>query len=194
MSEKPPVPRRSNGPNVNAAPDESEDRSREAAHPTRAQDPVHETAHGDTWDRPWEPPSNLDAPPPRPGMAQRWVRTHIGNEEDTGNVQKKFREGWRPRRADSVPADFPMATIEEGRHAGCIGVHGMILCEMPMSRLQQASDYYDGIANSQMQRVQQDLADQRGMGPVLQARRTEVTKGRRRPPVQDTLTEGRDDQ
>ena len=58
----------------------------------------------------WKPASLLDAPPPRPGMVQRWVATSILGKDTPDNVYKRQREGWTPREADTV-GDFPIPTI-----------------------------------------------------------------------------------
>lgn len=154
-----------------------------------AQEPVHSDHWEEAWDRPWEPPSQLEAPPPRHGMAQRWIRTHVAGQEDVNNVQKAFREGWRPRRAETIPQGFAAASLSEGRYAGIVGIHGMILCEMPASRLEQRRVYYKEASNTQMRSVQADLEAQQHpvLGQIKQAHQETVTKGRRRPPVQTSI-------
>jgi hypothetical protein len=153
---------------------------RKNVHTTRAQDTVHGSVHGDEHERPWEPPSNLAAPPARPGYGQKWVRVAIRNEDDATNVSKAFREGWAPRRADTAPADFRPPTISHGEFAGCIGVHGMILCEMPETRIAQRKSYYEGRTRQQTQAIEQDLLrDQVPGHPIHQDRKSSVTVGRR---------------
>src|SRR5690606_13057980 len=46
----------------------------------------------------WKRPSQLDAPAPRPGYKQRWVRYRNGNHEDADNLEKMLDQGWRPVR------------------------------------------------------------------------------------------------
>lgn len=180
----------SSGKFVKRKPPSPEMERDDTVHATHAQDPVHPEVHDEAWDRPWQPPSNLDAPEARPGMSQRWVRTHLGGKEDTANVESKFREGWRPRRADTAP-QVHTSKISGGRFDGVIGIHGMILCEMPTERLQQREAHYRKDADRQMEAVQSDLAAQNHpvLGPINQTRRTEVTRGRRRPPVPNQSAE-----
>jgi hypothetical protein len=64
----------------------------------------------------WKRPSTLEAPPPRPGYVQRWIRTSIGASNDPQNVSKRFREGWRPRPADTVPRGYTPPTIMHGQY------------------------------------------------------------------------------
>lgn len=110
-------------------------RAREAAHP-----PVHESRAFETWDAsaahdqadtPWEHAASLTAPPARPGFDQRWVRVALKGDEDFTNTSRKFREGWRPRLASTVPPKFNPPRIATGKYEGCIGVEGMLLCERP---------------------------------------------------------------
>lgn len=106
----------------------------------RTHQPVHETRAYETWtdeavhaieDKPWEAPTSLKAPTPRAGFVQRWIRVGMFGNDDATNAARKAREGWRPRMLDTVPAGFTLPSISHGQWAGCIGVEGMILCEMP---------------------------------------------------------------
>lgn len=154
-------------------------RRRGPAHETRAQEVVHPEVHGDEWDAPWTPPSNLEAPPPRPGMRQRWVRVSMHGADDVSNYAKQQREGWRPRRADSVPKGFQVPSIKEGDFAGCIGVHGVILCEMPEERVRQRTAYYREQIEMQTQAVEHDLEkDFKSIG-LDKTMRSRVAVGRR---------------
>ena len=75
-------------------------------------------------DTAWKPPSLLDAPEPRPGYTQRWIATSIQGKETPDNVYKRMREGWEPRKADTVKEKlFP--TINHGQWAGSIGIEGI---------------------------------------------------------------------
>lgn len=160
-------------------------RNRGAVHQTRDQD-SRDPMHGWDEDRPWTPPSNLAAPEARPGMAQRWIRVSIRSEDDPSNVARSFQEGWKPRQASTVPNDFAAPTISHGRFAGYIGVHGLILCEMPAKRLAQRDAYYRDITDRQTQAVGTDLAkDSDPRMPIEQVRRSGVIHGTRRPEVQE---------
>ena len=90
----------------------------------------------------WTPPAVLDAPPAREGMRQRWVATSILGEPVPHHTTRRLREGWTPRPSDTVPEDFPVPTIAHGDHEGCIGVEGMILCEMPETKVASRRKYF----------------------------------------------------
>ncbi len=171
---------------------EGETRQREPVHETRAQDEAHPPAHGEQWDTPWTQPSNLEAPPARPGFVQRWIRVSMHGVDDATNVAKAEREGWRPRRADTAPGEFQVPRIKEGRFEGVIGVHGMILCEMPEGRIAQRREHYAAQTRRQTQAVEYDLDKDFGhpQVPLTKKLETRVALGRR-PKVAES--EGNDD-
>ena len=160
---------------------------RPPAHLTREQDTVHPEVHEERPEGEWKPPSNLDAPEPRPGMSQLWVRTAIREEDDAANVAKQAREGWVPRRADTVPTDFSAPTIKHGEFAGCIGIHGLVLMEMPTARVDQRRAYYAALVRQQNQAVNQDiLRVQSSAVPFFETRKSRVTVGRKVAAAEDS--------
>jgi len=76
--------------------------------------------------KPWQPARMLDTPPAPEGYQYRWIRSEYVGVEDRNNVSARMREGWEFVRQDEIP-DFPLPTIEHGRHAGVISVGGLIL-------------------------------------------------------------------
>lgn len=77
-------------------------------------------------------PEVLDAPTCRPGMTQRWVSTVAAGVADVRNMARKANEGWKPRRASTVPKGFHVPTMDHGQFKGTIGVEGMVLMERPL--------------------------------------------------------------
>ena len=68
--------------------------------------------------KPWTPPSSLDAPPAPKGFVHRWIRTEFMGQEDTGNVSKKLREGWEFVRAEEIKnklGDHDYPVIRKGQ-------------------------------------------------------------------------------
>lgn len=118
-------------------------------------DPALFSEHVD--DDAWKSPMNLTAPPPRPGYTQRWVRVAVQSEADVTNLAKSFRQGFRPRRIDSVEDPSAYSSISHGEHAGVIGVHGMILCERPVAVDQRHRDYLRQLTDHQTRAVTSDL-------------------------------------
>ena len=129
--------------------------------------------------KPWAPPSRLDAPPAPEGYVHRWIRTSMRNEEDTMNVHTKLREGWEPVRADEYPemaGQFP--TIDEGQHAGVIGVGGLMLARIPEETVEERTEYYREQTRKQMDAVDQNLMrEQHPSMPIHTDRKSRVSFG-----------------
>ena len=127
----------------------------------------------------WTPPALLDAPDPRPGYVQRWVATSIQGKDTPDKVYKRMREGWEARPASSVKNQlFP--TINHGQWEGCIGIEGMLLCEMPIEKHRQMRDYYAGKSKEQNQSLANDLhaLEQKTGHKIHQERKSSVSGGR----------------
>jgi|TARA_R110000803_G_scaffold38069_3_gene82174 hypothetical protein len=114
----------------------------------------------------WKPPSMLDAPPCREGMVQRWVSTSILGKDMTHHVMKRRREGWIPRPADTVPSSFPVPSMDYGQWKGCVGIEGMILCEMTEDMAAQRNEYYRNKSRDAMAFTERDLAREEKAGGV----------------------------
>ena len=127
----------------------------------------------------WKPPSLLDAPECRPGYVQRWITTSIQGKETPDNVYKRMREGWNPRSADSVK-DKRYPTINHGEWKGCVGIEGMLLCEMPEETHRSMKAYYNQRNSEQNEAVASDLdALGRKTGqPIYQTRESTSSRGR----------------
>ena len=104
----------------------------------------------------WQPPALLDAPDARPGMVQRWVATSIQGKDTPDNVYKRMREGWEPRKADTVK-DQLFPTINHGQWAGSIGIEGMLLCEMPKEKHRAMKNYYQNKSSEANESIAGDL-------------------------------------
>lgn len=147
--------------------------------------PVHESRQYETWDdvdvhaeetKPWVRPTSLEAPPPRPGFVQRWIRVGMLGQDDPTNTARKFREGWKPRPATSIPASYHTPTIQHGKWAGCIGVEGMLLCEMPESIRDRRTKHYQAKTDLVTNTIQDELQKQSRPGmPITQERSSKVS-------------------
>ena len=148
---------------------------------------VHEARTYETWDdvdihaeeaKPWSRPSSLEAPAARPGFVQRWIRVGSMGQDDPTNTARKLREGWKPRPAASVPPDYHAPTLSHGKWAGCIGVEGMLLCEMPQSMADKRNKHYQQKTESVTNAIESELQQQsqRGM-PITQERSSKVVRG-----------------
>ena len=106
--------------------------------------------------RVWQRPSSLDAPPAPDGYIHRWIRAEVQGFQDTKNVINRLREGYELVRADEHP-DWHLPTIEDGKHAGVIGVGGLLLARIPEELIAQRNAYYAGLTEDQITAVDNDL-------------------------------------
>lgn len=79
----------------------------------------------------WQPANTLDAPPPLPGMEQRWIRFQLGDKNDPRNWSRKMRERWAPRKLDTVPSQHMPPTLTHTQLGEVVGVGDLILCHRP---------------------------------------------------------------
>lgn len=127
-----------------------------------------------------------DAPAPRPGFVQRYVRTSILGRADPKNAAKSDRQKWKPRRFDTVP-ERERSRFSAYHHSvfGDVIMDGdVMLCERP-ERVGMAHRKYnqDRSANQIGALVQSEIAKGNqsaggGFGPVTMTRSTKVTTRR----------------
>jgi len=128
--------------------------------------------------QPWRPPSTLDAPPPPEGFVHRWIRESVMGYDDKKNLSARLREGFELVRADEY-SDFDAPTIQDGKHAGVIGVGGLVLARFPDEMREQRNDYYRERTRDQMTAVDNDLMrEQHPSMPIENNRQSRVTFGR----------------
>tara|TARA_R110000737_G_scaffold14752_2_gene30891 strand:- start:876 stop:1370 length:495 start_codon:yes stop_codon:yes gene_type:complete len=129
--------------------------------------------------KPWSPPSALDAPPPPEGYKHRWIRTEIRGQSDSKNMSARLREGYEPVRAEEYP-DFESPTIEDGKHAGCIGVGGLVLARIPEETIRERTNYFNSKTEGQMDAVDNDYfrdGTHSSMSVTKPSRQSRVTLG-----------------
>ena len=106
--------------------------------------------------KPWRPPSTLDAPPAPEGFVHRWIRESVMGYDDKKNLSARLREGFELVRADEFP-DFEAPTIQDGRHAGVIGVGGLVLARFPEETRAERTSHFRQQTADQMTAVDNDL-------------------------------------
>ena len=135
----------------------------------------------ETRNKPWTPPSSLDAPPAPKGFKHRWIRTESVGFMDTGNVSKKLREGWEFVRAEEIKnqlGDHDYPVVREGQYQGLIGVGGLVLARIPEEVVEQRKKYFENITADQVKSVDNDiLREQRPEMPVNIDRQSRVSFG-----------------
>ena len=137
-----------------------------------------QTREKTTRQKPWRPPSTLDAPPAPEGFVHRWIRESVMGFDDKKNLSARLREGFELVRADEYP-DFEAPTVQDGKHAGVIGVGGLVLARFPEEMRQQRNSYYQQQTADQMTAVDNDLMrEQHPSMPISKPdRQTRVTFG-----------------
>lgn len=127
--------------------------------------------------QPWRPPSALDAPEPPPGYKHRWLRVESLGFDDKKNISSRLREGFELVRAEEYP-DFEAPTVDNGKHAGVIGVGGLVLARIPTEIVEQRNKYFADKTDSQMEAVDNSLfREQHPSMPIHSDRDTRVTFG-----------------
>ena len=127
--------------------------------------------------KPWRPPSSLDAPPPPEGYVHRWIRESVMGFDDKKNLSARLREGFELVRADEYP-DFEAPSIQDGKHAGIIGVGGLVLARFPVDSLNERNQHFQKVAADQMEAVDNDLMrEEHPSMPITQDRQSRVTFG-----------------
>lgn len=106
--------------------------------------------------KPWRPPSTLDAPPAPEGYVHRWIRESVMGVDDKKNLSARLREGFELVRADEYP-DFEAPTVQDGKHAGVIGVGGLVLARFPEETRAQRTSHFRQQTADQMTAVDNDL-------------------------------------
>lgn len=135
----------------------------------------------------WKRATALDAPPPRPGMVQRWVRIKNGSGEDTENYDRYIAEGWRARKPSTVPKSHLLTTSKNQAHAQMIVKKGHVLMETTERLNDQRNAFYKGSLDRQTKAAQAELyKDNQGQAGVVMPLtdttiKSRATLARRRP-------------
>ena len=129
----------------------------------------------------WTPPSSLDAPAAPQGYCHRWIRTSTAGFEDVANVSKKLREGWEFLKAETLLSEIgehEYPVISEGKHAGLIGIGGLVLARIPEEILKQRAEYFKKITQDRTDAIDRDLMkEQHPDMPINIDRQSRVTFG-----------------
>jgi hypothetical protein len=126
----------------------------------------------------WKPANTLDAPEPRPGMVQRWVRFMVGADQDPKNWSRSTREGWKPRSVDTVTTSFNAPTMNHGTLGTVIQVGDVILCEMDERLYKSRKKFFR--AKALRQKEAMEKRPMQGTDIKVEERKATVTFGRRR--------------
>jgi hypothetical protein len=119
---------------------------------------------------------SLDAPDPQPGMVQRWVRRSIHGAADPKNLNRQWREGWRPRKPETLPEDWRIFANFADQNEGMIVVDDLILMEIDERVLAKRRAAIEKATADQMASVEHDLEQSQIAGhPIYKEHKTSVT-------------------
>lgn len=143
----------------------------------------------------WKRPSALDAPDPRPGFVQRWVRYRAGNQEDIENIEKAMDQGWSPRERSTVKRGHELTAKTSGQYGKYYVKRGLMLMEMPEKLAQQRARFYRKKLRTMTASVDREmLNDDNSVMPLLRPKRkTRVTVAARRGRLEDKVAAAEDE-
>jgi len=125
----------------------------------------------------WTRPTVLPDPTPEDGYTYHWVRISTLGTSDATNISSKIREGWEPVRAEDHPEIFSDA-VADARFKDNVIIGGLMLCKAPAELVQERSEYYQQVTDSQMQSVDNNLMRENDPRmPLFHDRKTKVTFG-----------------
>ena len=143
-----------------------------------------DTREKDNRPKVWKMPSALELPDEAielaesQGIIYRWIRESILGQDDKTNVSKRFREGFVPVRPEELPGFHDLPTVDDGRHAGIIGVGGLILCKIDQDIADQRNEFFEQQTMNQMTAVENDLMREENPSmPITTSRSSKVTFG-----------------
>ena len=143
-----------------------------------------DTREKDNRPKVWKMPSALELPDEAieqaesQGIVYRWIRESVLGQDDKTNVSKRFREGFVPVRPDELPGFHDLPTVDDGRHAGVIGVGGLILCKIDKDIADQRNNFFEQQTQNQMTAVENDLMREENPSmPISSKMSSKVTFG-----------------
>jgi len=124
----------------------------------------------------WLRPSSLEAPPAREGKTQRWVRQSVRGAADPKNLNRTWREGWRPRQPETLPEEWRIYANFADKENGMIVVDDLILMEIDSEILEKRRAAIEQATAMQMASVDHDLESSQIAGhPIVKNHKTSVS-------------------
>lgn len=108
----------------------------------RQLDAIHDVERDSELPTSWRPQSRLEAPPPRAGYRQRWVRYRADNVEDAEHFDEMLEEGWRPVARTRVKRTHELTADSHGKYGKYYVKRGLILMEIPEQLAIQRARYF----------------------------------------------------
>jgi hypothetical protein len=114
------------------------------------------------------------------GMALRWIRITLRNQEDYQNVGKRTGEGWEFVQAEEVPEMLQSSDVREGgRYAGAVCRGDLALAKMPKELAESRKNFYEGRSREMVDAVNAQLMNSSDSRmPISNNSRTKVSRGK----------------
>ena len=114
------------------------------------------------------------------GMALRWIRITLRNQEDYQNVGKRTGEGWEFVQSEEVPEMLHSSDVREGgRYAGAVCRGDLALAKMPKELAESRKDFYEGRSRDMVEAVNAQLMNSSDSRmPISNNSRTQVSRGK----------------
>jgi hypothetical protein len=88
------------------------------------------------------------------------------NEMDKGNMSKRLREGFELVRPEELAdSGYEMPVTDEGKHAGVVGIGGLVLAKIPEEIVEERNAYFEQMTNDQLEAIDAEL--ERNSNPVM---------------------------
>lgn len=126
----------------------------------------------------WKPPQLLPDPTPEPGYVFRWIRVATLGRDDPKNISTSFAEGWEPVKASMHP-EVRLVNTGANHFPDSIEVGGLVLCKIPEEFMEQRSEYFQNMTESQMRSVDNNfMRENDPRMPLFRDRQSKTTFGR----------------
>jgi hypothetical protein len=137
----------------------------------------------------WRRQSLLEAPDPRPGYVQKWIRFKSGKDEDTDNLQKALDSGWSPRKRTTAKRGHELTADTNAKYGQYIVKRGLILCEMPEKMADQRNAFYANKTKRMTESIDRSLFKENNrIMPVLRPEiSSQTTRRARRGRLEDAI-------
>lgn len=114
------------------------------------------------------------------GYKLRWIRYMLDGKDDVKNWLKREKEGWVPVKNDELPAEYQgvFDIGGAGKTEGVVTNNDVILAKIPVEMARARQDYYEGLAQDQIDAVNAQLLSGNRKMPGFNESHTKTTRGR----------------
>ena len=114
------------------------------------------------------------------GMALRWIRVSLKNQDDYQNVGKRQAEGWTFVEQEEIPEMLRSSFVRgEGRYSGAVCRGDLALAKMPLELAESRQEFYENRSREMVDAVNAQLMRDNVPGmPISNSSRTQVSRGK----------------